>query len=63
MNYTLFRLDLLSRISEFGPVLFWSGFLLKGKLPVQSLIFSLSVNNLIPLTVVFSSVYLSLLIK
>ena len=30
---------------------------LKGKLPVQSLVPSLSLNNLIPLTIIFSSVY------
>ena len=53
MNYALFSLDLVSRISEFGPVLFVVLFLLKGKLPVQSLIPSLSADNLIPLTVVF----------
>ena len=42
-------------------VLVW--FLLKGKLPVQSLIPSLCANNLIPLTLVFLSPYLSPLIK
>ena len=63
MSYTLFNLDLVSCISEFGPVLFWSGLFLKVKLPVQSLIPSLFVNNLIPLTIIFSSVYLSPLIK
>ena len=62
MSYTLFfNLDLVSRISEFGPVLFWSGlfYFLKGKLPGQSLVPSLSPNILIPLTIIFSSVYLS----
>ena len=57
---TLFNLDLVSRISEFRPVLFWSGLLLEGKLPVQSLVPSLSLNNQIPLTIIFSSVYFSL---
>ena len=52
-NYALFSLDLVSRISEFGPVLVLVWFLLKGKLPVQSLIPSLSANNLIPLPLVF----------
>ena len=50
----------MSRISEFRPVSFWSGLLLKGKLPVQSLVRSLSLNNLISFTIIFSSVYLSL---
>ena len=60
MSYTLFfNLDLVSRISEFGPFLFWSDLFLKGKLPVQSLVPSLSLNNLTPLTIIFSSVYLS----
>ena len=64
MSYTLFfNLDLVSRISEFGPVLFWSGLFflifLERKLPVQSLVPSLFLNNLIPLTIIFSSVYLS----
>ena len=64
MSYTLFfNLDLVSRISEFGPVLFCSGLFLKGKLPVQSLVASLSLNNLKPLTIIFSSVYLSPLTK
>ena len=55
-----FNLDLMPRIAEFRPVLFWSGLLLKGKLPVQSLVPSLSLNNLLPFTIYFSSIYLSL---
>ena len=39
-------------------VLVWS--FIKGKLPVQSLVPSLSLNNLIPFTIFFSSVYLIL---
>ena len=39
-------------------VLVWS--FIKGKLPVQSLVPSLTLNNLIPFTTIFSSVYLSL---
>ena len=64
MSYTLFfNLHLVSRISEFGPVLFWSGLFFKGKLPVQSLVPSLSLNKLTPLTIVFSSICLSPSIK
>ena len=56
MSSTLFfNLDLVSRISEFGPVLLWSGLFFKGKLPVQSLVPSLSLNNLTPLTIIFST--------
>ena len=61
ISYKLFfNLDLVSRISEFRRVLLWSGLLLKGKLPVQSLVPTLSLKNLIPFTIIFSSVYLSL---
>ena len=61
ISYKLFfNLDLVSRISELRPVLFWSDLLLKGKLTVQSLVPSLSLNNLIPFTIIFTSVYLSL---
>ena len=55
MSHALFNLDLVSRISEFGPVFFFGLVFLKGKLPVQSLIASLCANNLIPLTLVFLS--------
>ena len=61
MSYTLlFNLDLVSRMSELRPVLFWLGFFIKGKLPVQSLVPRLSPNNLIPLTNFFSVVFLNL---
>ena len=60
MSYALFfNLDLVLRMSEFRPVLFWSDFFSKGKLQVQSLVPSLSLNNLIPLTTFYSVVFLS----
>ena len=49
-------------ISEFGPVLFWSG-LFERQLQMQSLVPSLPLNNLTPLITIFSSVYLSTLTK
>ena len=49
MSYPpFFNLDLVSRISEFRPVLFWSDLFIKGKLSMQSVVSSLFLNNLIP---------------
>ena len=53
-----FRLSVANIRAYTCFVLVWS--FIKGKLPVQSLVPSLSLNNLIPFTTIFSSAYLSL---